>query len=240
MMADPIPQQKLISVILPVYNGERHLGEAIESVLGQTYEPFELLIVDDGSTDTSAGVAERYVSSRVRVLRQENAGTSAARNTGIAASRGEMLAHFDADDVWLPDSLALRAEVLLADEGADVVCGHVEEFFSPELDEEDRRRLRDLRMPMAAYLPTAMLVRRDAQERVGPFDVSLPAGQDLDWLLRAREAGLRFVDIADVVVRRRLHAGNKGRTRPELARVRCRILKSALDRRRAAEGGGSQ
>jgi len=223
----------LISVILPVYNGERHLVEAIESVLVQTYEPFELLIVDDGSTDASADIAGRYVSARVHVLRQSNAGTSAARNTGIDAARGELLAHLDADDVWLPDSLALLAGALAADESADVVCGRVEEFFSPELEERERRRLRALREPLTAYVATAMLLHRNAHHRVGPYDVSLQAGQDLDWLLRASEVGLCFTEIADVVVRRRLHKRNKGRVHPELAVVRCRILKHALDRRRA-------
>jgi len=228
----------MISVVLPVYNCERHLAEAIRSVLEQSYEPLELLVVDDGSTDSSAEIAERYASSRIRVLRQGNAGTAAARNAGVDAARGDLLAHLDADDLWPAGSLALRASALAADEQADLVYGRVEEFFSPELGRDEQQRVRSPREPLAACVPTAMLVRRVAHERVGPFDVSLRAGQDLDWLLRAHEAGLRFAEIPDLVVRRRLHEGNKGRVHPELARLRCRILKHALDRRRAAAARG--
>jgi glycosyltransferase involved in cell wall biosynthesis len=226
----------LISVVLPVYNGERHLAETIESVLTQTYDPFELVIVDDGSTDGSAEVAGRYLSSRVRLVRQANGGTACARNAGVAAARGSLLAHLDADDVWLPESLAARAAALAPDGGADAACGRSEEFFSPEVPEDERARIRRLRDPITALIADAILVRRAAFDRVGPYDASMRAGQDLDWLLRAREAGLRFVAVPDLVVRRRIHSGNKGRAQPELARLRCRILKQSLDRRRASAG----
>ena len=224
----------LVSVVMPVWNGERHLAAAIESVLAQSWEPLELIVVDDGSTDASAAVAARYASPRVAVLGQANLGTAAARNRGIAAARGELVAHLDADDVWPAQSLARRAAALVADPRADVAHGWVEEFLSDELDEDERQRLRAPRLPLAGCLVQSMLVRRAAQERVGAFDERLRAGQDLDWLLRAREAGLVFVEVPEIVVRRRLHASNKGRAQPELARQRCLVLKHALDRRRAA------
>lgn len=221
-----------VSVVLPVYDGARHLAESIESVLAQTYASVELIVVDDGSTDESARIADGYAASGVRVLRQENAGTAAARNAGILAARGGLVAHLDADDVWLPDGLRRRVEALLADESADVASGRIEPFFSPELRERDRAGLRPP-PPLVAHVAPAMLLRRRAYDRVGLYDASLRAGQDLEWLLRAREAGLRFVEIPDLVARRRLHDANKGRAHPELARLRCRILKESLDRRRA-------
>ena len=224
----------LVSTVLPVYDGETHLAEAIESVLAQTYRPLELVVVDDGSTDGSGAVAERYASSEVSILRQANRGTAAARNAGVARSQGELIAHLDADDIWLAEKLEVQVEALAASASADAACGWVEEFLSPELAEAERKRLRAPRAPLPGYVLQAMLVRRSAHERVGAFDSAWQAGQDLDWLLRARECGLRFLELPEVVVRRRLHAANKGRMHPELARLRCRILKQALDRRRAA------
>jgi glycosyltransferase involved in cell wall biosynthesis len=234
------PSPPLISVTMPVWNGARHLAAAIESVLAQSYRPLQLIVVDDGSTDESAEIAARYESEGVTVLRQDNQGTAAARNRGLAAARGELLAHLDADDVWPVRSLESRAAALAADPRADVAHGWVEEFYSDELDAGERQRLREPRRPLAGHLIQSLLMRRPAQERVGWFDATLRAGQDLDWLLRAREAALRFVEIPEVVVRRRLHATNKGRRQPELARQRCRILKAALDRRRAAAAAGGE
>jgi glycosyltransferase involved in cell wall biosynthesis len=224
---------------MPVWNGERHLAAAIESVLAQSYEPHELIVVDDGSTDASAAIAARFASPRVSVLGQANLGTAAARNLGVAAARGELVAHLDADDLWPERSLELRAAALSADPRPDVAHGWVEEFLDDELDAGERERLRAPRRPLAGCLIQSLLTRRAAQERVGAFDVRLRAGQDLDWLLRAREAGLVFVEVPEVAVRRRLHATNKGRRQPELARQRCRVLKAALDRRRAAAEPGS-
>lgn len=223
----------LVSVVVPVHNGEAYLAEAIESVLAQSYRPVELIVVDDGSTDRSPAIAGKYAAEGVSVLRQTNRGTGAARNAGVEASRGELVAHLDADDVWLESKLRLQVEILMADPAIAVACGLVEEFLSPDLDESQRRRVRAPRGPLPGHVLQAMLIRRGAHELVGDFETSWQVGQDLAWLLRARECGLRFAEIPQVVVRRRLHAANKGRRRPELATQRCEILKRSLDRRRA-------
>jgi len=100
-------QNPLISVIIPVYNGERYLAEAIESALAQTWEPVEIIIVDDGSTDGSADVASRFASS-VKYDLQPHAGPGAARNRGARLARGDYLAFLDADDLWLKEKLKLQ------------------------------------------------------------------------------------------------------------------------------------
>lgn len=99
----------LVSAVVPVHNGERFLAAALDSVLFQDYEPLEVIVVDDGSTDRSAEVAS---SRPVRLLRQENAGMAAARNAGIAHASGELVAFIDADDEWLPEAVARQAAVL--------------------------------------------------------------------------------------------------------------------------------
>jgi glycosyltransferase involved in cell wall biosynthesis len=95
----------LISCVVPVFNGERYLGEALDSILAQTYRPLELLVVDDGSTDGTAALVTRY-RDQIRPLFQPNAGQAAARNLGLSVARGEFVAFLDADDLWHPEKLA--------------------------------------------------------------------------------------------------------------------------------------
>ena len=95
----------MISCIVPVYNGERYLAETLQSILGQRVGPLEVIVVDDGSTDGTAGVARRF-GSAIRVLHQTNAGPAAARNLGLSEARGDFVAFLDADDLWKPDKLA--------------------------------------------------------------------------------------------------------------------------------------
>ena len=122
--------QNLVSVIIPVYNGERYLGEAIESVLAQTYKEVELIVVDDGSTDKSAAVARCFTD--VRYCFQPNSGIGAARNQGADLARGGLLAFLDADDRWVRDKLLWQTKALAADNELAMVFGHVQQFPSPE------------------------------------------------------------------------------------------------------------
>jgi glycosyltransferase involved in cell wall biosynthesis len=222
----------LVSVIVPVYNGERYLAAALESALGQTYQPVEVIVVDDGSTDATPDVARRYP---VRYVRQANQGTGAARNAGLAEARGSLLGHLDADDLWEPDKTRLQVAALAAHPELDAVSGHVVEFHSPDLPEEARRRLRAPRGPMSGQVIQAMTIRREAHARVGPFETHWTIGQDMSWFMRARDAGFRFGVLPDMVLRRRLHAASKGVTLAEHAHQRLLIVKAALDRRRRAQ-----
>jgi len=113
------------SVIIPVFNGERFVGRAVESVLAQTYPADEVVVVDDGSTDATPNVVARY-GSQVRYIRQTNQGVSVARNAGANAARGDWLAFLDADDWYLPDRLRLHAEMLSARGGFDFLTGDYE------------------------------------------------------------------------------------------------------------------
>jgi glycosyltransferase involved in cell wall biosynthesis len=225
------PDGPLVSVVIPVYNGERYLAEAIESVLGQPYRPLELLVVDDGSADGSAEVAGRY-DTPVRLIRALHEGAAAARNRGAEAAEGSYLAFLDADDLWTAGKLPLQVARLESDAALDAAFGTVEHFYSPELDQAARNTIECPGGAMPAYHPGAMLIRTEAFRRVGPFQTCWQVGEFMDWYLRAQEAGLMSVMLPDVVMRRRLHGANLGlRARP--ARVDyARILKAALDRRR--------
>ncbi len=225
------PDGPSVSVVIPVYNGERYLAEAIESVLGQLYRPLELLVVDDGSSDGSAEVAGRY-DTCVRLIRAPHEGLAAARNRGAEAAEGFYLAFLDADDLWTPGKLPLQVARLQSDAALDAAFGAVEHFYSPELDQAARGAIACPVGAMPGYHAGAMLIRREAFRRVGPFQTCWQVGEFIDWYLRAQEAGLVSVMLPEVVMRRRLHATNLG-LRARAARVDyARILKAALDRRR--------
>jgi glycosyltransferase involved in cell wall biosynthesis len=221
----------LISVIIGAYNGEAYLAEAIESVLGQTYSPLELIVVDDGSEDGTAQVVERY-GSAARYVHQPNGGIGAARNTGIALAEGTYLAFLDADDRFTGEKLERQMEVFATAPGTDVVFGHMTEFVSPDLDEEARALLRQPVHDVAWRTTNLMLVRRDAFDRVGLFSTTLKVGVGVDWCARSLEAGLKAVTPPVVVLERRLHAQNNGIRQRDMRAQYLHVLKASIDRRR--------
>jgi glycosyltransferase involved in cell wall biosynthesis len=230
----PAPN-RLVSVVIPVYNGERYLGQTIESVLGQSHPHTELLVVDDGSEDCSARVAQAY-GERIRYVRQEHGGQSAALNLGLSLARGGYLAFLDADDLWTGDKLARQFAAFDEHPDVDLLFCHVQQFVSPDLGEVNDRRLNCPSAPVPGYHQDALLTSRHVFERVGGFDTKWRAGQFMDWLLRVNDLGLQTLVLPDVLVRRRLHATNFGVVNPEARADYARVLKTALDRRRAPAG----
>lgn len=226
----------LVSVVLPVYNGRRYLTEAIDSVLAQTYRPLELIVIDDGSSDGTRTVAVGY-GDRLRYFHQPNAGQGAARNTGVRHASGQLFAFLDADDIWLPDKLALQVAALQKDSSVDMVFGHVVQFKSPNLArDDDSTPVVEDSEPMPGHNATCLMVRRSSYQRVGSFDTTLRVGEFLDWYLKATEQSLGILTLPEVVARRRVHDNNIGiRERQHRADL-LRPLKASLDRRRAAAG----
>lgn len=220
----------LVSVIIAVYNGEKYLAEAIDSVLAQTHPAMDLIVIDDGSTDGSAQIAAGY--DQVRCISQPNRGLGAALNRGVAAARGEYLAFLDADDLWVPQKLARQLAVFEQQPGVEMVFGQMQQFISPELDDETRQRIHCPPHPMPGYSSGTLLIRRDAFARAGEFASHWKVGVFTDWYLKAKEAGLQEHMLGDVLLRRRLHTANIGVTRRSNRSDVLRILKDSLDRRR--------
>jgi glycosyltransferase involved in cell wall biosynthesis len=220
----------LVSVIIPVYNSERYLAEAIESVLSQTYRPIEVIVVDDGSTDDSAQIARKYEA--VRYFFQLHGGIGTALNTGIENARGIFFSFLDADDLWTDNKLTCQMAVLNQNPEPDIVFGHVEHFFSSEIDENLRKTLRCPDGSMPGYCRGAMLIKRDAFLSIGPFATNWKLGDFVDWYLRAMENGLTSLMLPEVVLRRRIHSANQGIRERNSQIDYTRILKAALDRRR--------
>jgi len=222
----------LISTIIPVYNGESYLREAIDSTLNQTYSNHEVIVIDDGSTDNTAQIAQSY-SNAVKYHFQPNSGLSAARNTGVKRSRGDYLAFLDADDLFMPEKLGLQLECFNTDPTLDMVFGHVEQFYSPDLSEGERVKFSVSEMVMPGLFAGAMLVNRLAFLQAGYYDPTLRMGQFLDWYMKAKERGLKQFILAEVVVKRRIHRTNMSSqaSRNEIGDF-ARLIKAGLDRRR--------
>lgn len=227
-----------VSVVVPVYNGERYLAEALASVNRQTFPPAEVLVVDDGSDDGSAGVAEQC-GPRVRVLRQAHAGAGAARNRGIREAGGDLVAFLDGDDLWPRDRLALLVARLAGPPPVDLAFGGVEHFFSPELEDDARARLRCPRGCLPAALAGTMVGRLSVVRRVGPMAEDLVVGEFVEWMVRAREAGCSEGWIDDCVLRRRIHGQNQGIARRDASRDYLRVVRDVLSRRRGGSGDGT-
>ena len=221
----------LISVIIPVFNCERYVKQSIQSVLDQDYDQIELVVVDDGSTDASAHVVRSFEPHLILVSRP-NGGISAARNTGVEASHGDLIAFLDADDLWSLNKLSLQMEALRADPDLGMVFTLVRQFVSLDLDEKTKSSIKC--DPEIAIAPTAssMLVTREAFGKVGPFDAQWRVGEFMDWYAKAMEVGIKGHMIRDALTQRRLHSTNTVTRLRESWADYLRILKKAMDRRR--------
>ena len=198
-----------VTVIIPAYNAARTLGETLASIMRQTVPVGEIIVVDDGSTDGTAAIATACEGARL--IRQDNAGPGAAANAGAKAAAGTVLAFLDADDLWTESAIASHMAVLDGDPAIDGTAGYMEEFVCPSEPVETRGRFAP-RTRTACWLGGGMAVRASAFRTVGPFDPALRAGHWIDWMDRARRAGLRFALHETLVLRRRLHGSSMSMT----------------------------
>ena len=191
-----------VSVIMPAYNVEPFIADAIRSVLNQTWRDLELIVIDDGGTDGSYRAARRAAGAdpRVRILRRENGGLSAARNTGLRASTAPVIALLDSDDMWAPAFLERQMAILASDPSVDIVTGNAWNLGGPQDGEParpqpDRRPQPDLTSILAdeESIFVMSVFRRRVYEVIGGFDESLQTNEDYDFWLRAAIAGFRIV-----------------------------------------------
>jgi glycosyltransferase involved in cell wall biosynthesis len=222
-----------ISVVIPVFNCEKYVAEAIRSALTQSRCPDEVIVVDDGSTDTTAEVLRGF-GDTICCIRQENQGIGAARNAGAARAAGDQIAFLDADDIWTPRKLELQESLLCDHSEIQMVFGMVEHFCSPELSDEIRQRFHCPVGKMPAINAASMLVRRSVFEKVGWFDMDLTLGEFLEWYARALDLGMQSRTLDEVVLRRRIHETNTGTRSRDSRQDYVRLLKSMLDRRRTS------
>lgn len=192
-----------VSVVMPLYNKEPHVARAVESVLSQSHARFELIVVDDGSTDGGAEIVRRMRDPRIRLVQQANAGASCARNRGIAEARADLVAFLDADDSWNPDFLSVCLDLARRHPSAGAV-GTAFEIIAPDSTRTVSRALtlRETGAPdalignyfrdaVAGFVvwSSAVAVRKSTFREVGLFPAGVRLGEDLDMWLRI---GARF------------------------------------------------
>jgi glycosyltransferase involved in cell wall biosynthesis len=221
-----IQANELVSVVIPVFNAERFLAEAIRSVQQQTYPHIEIIVIDDGSTDNSFQVASSFPD--VRCFRQPNGGISAARNTGVAQCRGELLAFLDADDTWVVDKLERQIEAANSDPEAAFITGLVQQYFDSQYDP------RGVSLPPQNDGPVAgtLLIRTATFRQVGEFNPDLRLGEFMDWYSRATTAGLKRHHLASVLLRRRIHGANTVLQQRASQKDYLAVMKAHLERKR--------
>lgn len=223
-----------VSVVIPAFNAERHLAAAFESVFAQGYDRLEILAVDDGSTDGTPAILERF-HDRVRCARQENAGPAAARNRGIGLARGDLIAFLDADDLWPAGRLAALVARMEREPELQIAMGRTR-FETLEGGDTLAIRFEGPDRTVVHSLLGSALMRRAAFETVGSFDESLRFGEDQDWFLRARELSARLAIIEDVTLVYRLHASNMTRGLGGTQALLPGVIKKSMDRRRRIHG----
>ncbi len=225
-------QQLFVSVIVPVYNGDKFIESTINRLKNQHYQPLEIIVIDDGSTDGTAEVAAKFKDS-IRYVYQPNSGPAAARNNGIKIAKGEAIAFLDIDDMWSDDKLQIQTSYLVANPSVDIVQGLIQQITIPE---EKSKNPASFEIASQAYqfinLGSA-IYRKSVFDKIGLLDETLKYAEDYDWFLRAWENNIYKVVLDRVTLFYRKHDNNmtKGKQLVELGFVR--IYKKHLDRCRA-------
>lgn len=224
---------KRVSVIIPAYNQAVYVGKAIQSVLDQTYQNLECIVVDDGSKDRTYKIVNEFEDRRILYIRQLNQGLSAARNTGLTISSGEYISFLDSDDLFTPDKLTKLVEVLEKNPGTALAAGSaylidhndqpIPRQFSSSLPEDSSRLL--LGNPLHVG---SVLLRREWQEKVGLFDTNLKSYEDWDFWLRLALVGGKMQSIKDIVSYYRFHTAQMTRNRSQMTHASFSVLEKTF------------
>jgi len=233
----------LVSVVVPVYNGERFLDAALESIQAQDYRRIEIIVVNDGSTDRTADIAQAVKG--IRYLYQSNQGPAAARNAGMGLARGEFIAFLDADDLLAPNKVDVQVAYLMSHPEVGCAVARQVVFYEPgiepprwlsETEAKDEphvgpappNRRRAMQVVRNGLL--AAMVRRDIVARLGGFNPVLNSAEDVEWLLHLWEAGVEIVVVPEAILYRRLHGGNLTFNRHSVRTGWLHLVKGRIDR----------
>ena len=233
---DIIPDRPLVSVIVPVYNGERFIRAALQSIFEQDYYPLEVIVVNDGSTDNTATIVKLLPD--VTCVSLEHHGVAAARNAGLEQAHGDFISFLDADDLWTPQKTSLQMTYLNTYQHVDCAIGHGRCFKEPGVPTPDwlpRKYFEDI---CVANSLCALLARRSVFEKVGLFNPQLWSGEDMDWFIRLRDSGITMETLPEVLMLRRFHDRNMTyQVRTDRSHL-IDIFKASIKRKSANREGG--
>jgi glycosyltransferase involved in cell wall biosynthesis len=221
-----------VSVIVPVWNGERFLAEALDSIVVPSLAQVEVIVVDDGSSDGSGFIAGER-APLVRSVRQDHGGLPRARNRGLAEARGSLIAFLDADDLWSTDKLAVQLKALERRPDVEIALGRTRRMWAATALDASPGQV-TLGEPELALSFGAALVRRAVFDRVGSFDETFTYCDDWDWFMRAREMGVSIGVHSEVTLFYRRHDGNMTNDTGIGNHFFARMLRRSVERRRVA------
>jgi glycosyltransferase involved in cell wall biosynthesis len=220
----------LVSVIIAVKNGELRLGEAIQSILNQTYDNFEIIVVDGQSSDNTANIAQSY--PKVRHILQNGRGLADAWNCGIESAKGEFIAFLDHDDLWTDNKLDIQINYLInnptiqyiiakfrfiLESGASIPIG-----FKKELLDRD----------IVGLIPGTLIVRKDLFNFIGKFNTDLVIASDVDWFARVKDKNISMAMIPEVLLHKRVHGNNLSSNAKLNNQELLQVLKQSINRQR--------
>lgn len=223
----------LISTIIPVYNGETYLRDAVESVVSQDYGHQEVIIVDDGSQDASKDIAASF--SEVKVISRSHEGVASARNAGIQASSGELLAFLDADDLWEAGKLTKQVDYLSAHPDVEGVFGLMRNFVQDGIERPGWLPDHQVDRDVPGHSLCTLLVKRSVFDQVGSFDPSIESGEDGDWFFRAKDLGVSFAMMPERLLLRRIHSRNLTHDAKAVRAGILRVVRDSVKRRQSEE-----
>lgn len=222
--------QVTISAVIPLYNGEKFIREAIESALMQTgVKADEIVVVDDGSKDEGAKIAQTF-GKKVKLIRQNHSGIAAARSQGVKNANGMFIAFLDSDDIWTEDHLQKLLTPFRQNPELFMTFGKVEQFPNQKSDEV---KIPDAQRVLSGFTAGSGLIRMEAFHNIGLFDANLRIGEFLEWYSRAVTEGLEWEMISDVVLKRRIHDRNTGILQKKNRNDYLRVLFEHLKRKRS-------
>jgi len=219
----------LISVIIPVYNGEKYLSRSLQSVFSQDYTHVEVIVVNDGSTDDSPDICKSFPETHY--ISQPNQGVAVARNRGIESSTGDYIAFLDQDDCWVPNKLTQQINYLEEHPEMDFVLAKQHVFL--EGDTQKPTWLKDTLLDddHAGYHLGTALIRRRVFDRIGLFDSHYRIGSDSDWFFRAKDADMTMTILPDVLLSKRVHEKNESSHVDKNNKELLKLIRDSLKRK---------
>jgi glycosyltransferase involved in cell wall biosynthesis len=220
----------MVSIIIPGYNAEKYLFEALSSLTGDDFQPREIIVVDDGSTDKSAEIVGEF--NEIKYFYQTNKGVSVARNFGIEHSNADFITFIDADDVWIPGRIQQGLSYFMKNPETDFVLGMSRRFLDDGFEKPSNMPQEWFDHPQFASNTGVLMARRHCFSKVGGFNPGFKRGEDTEWIQRARDLGLIMERMPVLFLKQRVHEENtEARKTPDVKNF-LKLMRESVQRKK--------